>query len=383
MASQQSDLLDVLPSGVTVDEAVRVLKNPRDINFYRFLARILEHTTDLDRVREYVDAELLVGEYQKIRNHMKHGELEGSTRTDWDQTVRDLAAELGMNVDLPDPETPGSPSGSSSGSSSRSPSGSSPELSSSRSDAKTASGKPVPIDPSTVEVEKSPSSADETEKTSRTGSAKGNVEESSEMMKGVQEDVGFNEQVSGAARSVSEELRQLRQKREVTRNDLAEASGISLQEISQIERGRKELTYDLIERYVDGLNMSVRLDFKQEGKASEDLLQKVKTHIDRTIDSLDIPDELARHTRIVLHQIAEDGLYQKRFPTLLDALNYLEEAVKSFSIREEAPDASLFSNSTLFNFLKSRMKNLEYSDLAYDENIKIVAQKLLERYHEE
>jgi transcriptional regulator with XRE-family HTH domain len=366
MSGEQDELTDWLPSDVSVQEALKVLQDPGNLDFYRFAARLLENTSSLDEITEYVDPELLVKEFPKVKNHMKHGELDGSHRKFWEKHVQQLSREPG-------------PESNESGTVSGRKRSEEPDQSS---EAPEAPDPKTTVDPESVSVEESPPSAAETGKPEQTTTARHKKKEDPEMMEGVQADIGFNEQVSEAARSVSKELRELRQKRGMTRNELAENSDLSLPLISEIERGRKELTYELIERYASGLDMSLELDFRKQGDESTNVLQQVKQHIDDTINELDVNQELAEHTRMVLYQIAEDGLYQHRFPTLRDALNYLEEAVRKFSIRDDAPDPGIFSNGALFRFLKSQVEQMQYSDLAYDENIKIVGQKVLERFHE-
>lgn len=359
-------MTDWIPSDVSLNEAVEVLQDPGDLDFYRFLARLLEHTSALDEVTEHVDPQLLVKEFQKVKNHMTHGELDESHRKLWEKKIKQLSRELGLN-------------GEHTRSGSVKNRNATPDSSS---ENQVQANDESAVVPESVSIEDTPSSAAETGKTEQTTTARQEKQADPDMMEGVQDDIGFNEQVSEAARSVSQELRELRQKRDLTRNELAENSDLPLQLISEIERGRKELTYDLIQRYTRGLDMTLELDFRKRGDESADVLQQVKKHIDETINELDVNQELAEHTRMVLYQIVEDGLYNHRFPTLRDALNYLEEAVRKFSIRDDQPDPGIFSNGALFRFLKSKVEEMQYSDLAYDENIKIVGQKVLERFHE-
>ncbi len=386
MSEDKSGFSDLIPSGVTNADALKILEDPKNLDFYRVLGKMLEKTESLDQVKQYIDPETLVREFDKVKNHMKHGRLDESSRPVWEEKIQTLAKELGLMDELG--------KGGQSTSDSDHPSSSAPQVhqrsredqNGNKPDQQASDESPpsqqVPAEQVPAVGEEPSPSAAKTEKTSKTDASGQGTSDESKMMADAQQDVEFNKKITESSRSVSAELRQLRQKRGVTRNELSDTTGIPLKDISQIERGRKELTYDLIEQYANGLDMQVQLDFQKGGDDSKDVLRQVKLHIDKVIQDLDIPKDLQEPTRIILHQLAEDGLYKKRFPTLIDVLEYLEEAVKQFSIREDKPDESIFSNDYLFNHLKSQLQNLEYSDIAFDENVKIVAQKLLERYHE-
>ncbi len=358
-----------LPADVDLDDAREVLQDPNHLDFYRILGKLLDHTTSLEEVTEFVDRDVLLREFAHVQNHMRHGRLTESNRDAWKQRIAELRKTT--NGERPD------------SSSDQSPSRKDPSKASSTSgDSGTNRDEDGRGSQESEEViEEPPPSAVSTEQTEPTQKARSRVGQEREMMGGVEENVGVEGQVSESSQALSEELRQLRKKRDVTRNELAEASGISLQQLSELERGRTEMTYDLLKQYVEGLGMDLDLDFTERDESSGELLEQIKAHIDETIESMDLPEELARHSRIVLHQIAEDGLHRKRLPTLRDALNYVETAVKQFSIREDAPDPSIFSNDSLYEFLKTKLKDLDYSDMAYDENVKIVGQKMLERFH--
>ncbi|MFB6356755.1 MAG: multiprotein-bridging factor 1 family protein [bacterium] len=317
-------MTDLIPSDMTFDDVRNILSNPQNLDYHRVLANILEGTTALDEVKKYVNTERLVKEFPKIRNHMTHGEMDESTRLYWEQEISKLAKELGMD----DQRIPTSE----------------------------ATGKK-----SSAQMQEEGKSKEKTKET----------EQEMAVRKEKQR------------RDLGQQLSRMRQKKEVSRNQLAQNTTLELKDIAEIEKGRKELTYDVLNAYGRGLNMELRLDFQEKHSDKEgDLLHQVHQLIEDVMQTGNLTGKEKTHCQITLHQLAEDGLYQKRFSTVIDLLEYMETITKDFSIRDESPDPEVFSNEALFGLLSNMIDSLELTDMAYDEKLKSITQEALKRYHD-
>lgn len=322
-----SSLADYLPAEMSLDDVSRILDDPKNLNYPRLIARLLEQTSAIEEIKQYVDLERLVKEFPTIRNHMKHGKLEGSNREFWEREIAKLAEELGLDDHrIPTSKAEGADNGSR-----------------------------EPSENRTVEQPtEEPADADQKLEVRR----------------------------EKQRRKLGQQLSELRQKRGVSRNQLAQNTVLDLQDIAEIEKGRVRLTYGILNSYARGLDMDLQLDFREGQSDGEgDLLARVHQIFDTVFEGTNLSDAAKQHCRITLHQLAEDALYQKRFSTLPDLLDYLETVSKQFSIRDEHPPREIFSNQALFQQLQSMLDLLELTDMAYDEKIRIMTQKALEEYH--
>lgn len=177
-------------------------------------------------------------------------------------------------------------------------------------------------------------------------------------------------------------LGEMRRSMDVSRTEIQKQLDIGLNELDEIERGESAPSLDLILQYASVLDVRPRLEFREDDVSRKELRRQAERLIDEVLEEMEIQEPLRKYCRAILVHMLEHGLYQKQYRSLEMVLEHIQELSKDFSIDTDENSPAALLGGGLNELLLDGLSRLNLTDMAFEEKVRVVAHKALEKVHD-
>ncbi len=185
-----------------------------------------------------------------------------------------------------------------------------------------------------------------------------------------EEQTGGGKGGSYRARAIGQRLRRLRESRELTQEELAQKLGWSRHSVSDLERGRRNVSLERIHRFVKALGWQPHLEFKPTG----DLLEAARIDIETVLTKMDLGEETEYLCRVALTNLVEDILNRNQPESPEELYKYLQQLVKVFQMKI---DESVYEFFFGREFMQEELDKLDVRKHISEELLPKIVRRLL------
>ncbi|MFB6357104.1 MAG: helix-turn-helix domain-containing protein [bacterium] len=354
----ESPTEEAIPPDFTVQEVKEALKPPRGRKFHRVMAKILDHTQSTELIRDLVSPSELIRHFQSIKPHMKHKKMREANQEYWEETLPDLLdreSEASGDIEATEGTTQ------------------SEFIMEQQGEAQVESNKINEEGTTDIQPNQDTSGETVSEEQPAESEQKANLE-GSDKENTFQEDKQYPE----VFREIGNKLRELRNNRDVSLDQVADHSELTRDEAGRLEEGTIEMTIDRVKDFARALDMRAALNFQEQGDQGQKILEKTRTEIDRTLDEMDLNPRVKKYTRIVLYQLAEDIVHNYHVATMADMAKLIEQSAEEFK-GEDVLNQVNADNQVTLELLQDDLPKLGLSMTGYNKLMQKVIGQLTTR----
>ena len=186
-----------------------------------------------------------------------------------------------------------------------------------------------------------------------------------------EDDGGSNKTKSSAsAQSIGRRLRQIREEKGLSQQEMADKIGCSRATISNFERGEREISLERINRYAQALDYQANVDFIESGPFRE----QVRVDIDSVLGEMGLDDDLRRLVHSCLMNLVEDIVSRRHTTDRLVIYSTLSNIARMMDIEASETDLEYFLGKNLANELTTQHSPAEEKLFEAAETLEEMAQ---------
>ncbi len=148
---------------------------------------------------------------------------------------------------------------------------------------------------------------------------------------------------SSLAKTIGRRLRNIREEKGMTQQEMAEKIGCSRQTISSFERGEREISLERINRYAQALDYQANVDFIESGSFRE----QVRVDIDTVLRDMGLDGDLRRLVHSCLMNLVEDIVSRRQTTNRLVIYSTLANIAHMMDIEASEADLEYFLGKNL------------------------------------